>query len=124
MIVLATDAPLDSRQLGRLARRAAFGLARTGSTCHGGSGDFVICFTTAFRFPDNSAADRGLKPYILNEQSLIRQLGLAVIETVEEAIYNSLLMAYTVVGRDGNTRYGLPAEKVSSIWQAYGRGQV
>ena len=48
MIVLATDAPMDGRQLGRLCRRATFGLARTGSTCHGGSGDFVIGFSTGY----------------------------------------------------------------------------
>lgn len=116
MIILATDAPLGARQLGRLCRRAAFGLARTGSTCHGGSGDFVIAFSTAYRIPDRPGKGLiGERPYLF-EQPMMSALSLAVIESVEEAIYNSLFMAHTVVGRDGNTRYGLPAETVAAIW--------
>lgn len=115
MMVLATDAPLDSRQLGRLCRRAAFGLARTGSTCHAGSGDFVIAFSTAYRIPDRPVKLLISRQAISNEQMLIGQLGLAVIESVEEAIYNSLLMASTVVGRDGNTRHQLPADDVTAL---------
>jgi D-aminopeptidase len=115
IIVLATDAPLDSRQLGRLSQRAAFGLARTGSTCHGSSGDFVITFSTAYRIPDRPAELLVQRPALANEQAIIGQLGLAVIEAVEEAIYNSLLMARTVVGRDGHTRYGLPGDEVAAL---------
>jgi D-aminopeptidase len=117
MIILATDAPLDARGLGRLGRRAAFGLARTGSTCHGGSGDFVIAFSTAHRIPD--ALETGFLPRnpvsTIHEQPIMDALSLAVIESVEEAIYNSLLMARTVVGRNGHTRYGLPAEEVARV---------
>lgn len=111
MIVLATDAPADARQLGRLCRRAAFGLARTGSTCHGGSGDFVIAFSTTNRIPDRPASilDDAVKFY---EQSIMSLLATAVIESVEEAIYNSLFTARTVRGRDGNTRHALPIEEV------------
>ena len=112
MIILATDAPMDKRQLERLAHRAAFGLARTGSTCHGGSGDFVIAFSTAYRVPDRPGKELvGERPFLF-EQPIMSTLSLAVIESVEEAIYNSLLMAQTVVGRDGNTRYALPADAV------------
>ncbi|MBP6473542.1 MAG: P1 family peptidase [Chloroflexi bacterium] len=111
MIILATDAPLDKRQLERLAHRAAFGLARTGSTCHGGSGDFVIAFSTAYRILDRPEVLVGERPFLF-EQPIMSALSLAVIESVEEAIYNSLLMAHTVVGRDGHTRYGLPADAV------------
>jgi D-aminopeptidase len=114
MIVLATDAPMDRRQLERLCHRAAFGLARTGSACHGGSGDFVIAFSTAYRIPDRPEQVVGERPF-LYEQPIMSALSLAVIESVEEAIYNSLLMAHTVVGRDGNTRHGLPAEEVRRI---------
>lgn len=114
MIVLATDAPLDSRQLGRLCRRAAFGLARTGSTCHGGSGDFVIAFSTTRRVPDQPDGPPEPAP-LLHEQPLMSAFSLAVIEAVEEAIYNSLFMAHTVVGRDGNTRYGLPVDEVVAL---------
>ncbi|MCA9960864.1 MAG: P1 family peptidase, partial [Anaerolineales bacterium] len=120
MIVLATDAPLDSRQLGRLCRRAAFGLARTGSTCHGGSGDFVIAFSNSNRIPDRAAAIQVERP-IVYEQPIMSMLALGVIEAVEEAIYNSLFMAHTVVGRDGNTRYGLPVDEVVAVMRRYGR---
>jgi D-aminopeptidase len=118
MIVLATDAPLDSRQLGRLCRRAAFGLARTGSTCHGGSGDFVIGFSTGYWLAERPSSLITTRP-VLDEQPIMSQLALAVIESVEEAIYNSLLMAHTVTGRDGNTRYGLPADEVVALWRNY-----
>src|SRR5690606_8149476 len=99
MMVLATDAPLDARGLGRLCRRAAFGLARTGSTCHGGSGDFVIAFSTANRIPDRSPMPPAPQ-LVIDEQPIVSGLSVAVIESIEEAIYNSLLMAGTVVGRN------------------------
>ena len=114
MIVLATDAPMDSRQLGRLCRRATFGLARTGSTCHGGSGDFVIGFSTGYWVAERPFTLITTRP-VLDEQPIMSQLALAVIEAVEEAIYNSLLMAHTVNGRDSNTRYGLPAAEVVAL---------
>ena len=118
-MIIATDAPLDARQLERLCHRAAFGLSRTGSTLHGGSGDFVIVFSTAYRIPDRSTELIINRPYLANEQLTVGRLGLAVIEAIEEAIYNSLLMAETVVGRDGNTRYQLPAERVVEIVHRY-----
>jgi D-aminopeptidase len=115
MIIIATDAPLESRQLGRLCRRAAFGLARTGSTCHGGSGDFVIAFSTAYQIQDRSDNILTEVPMLASEQQVVGALGLAVIESVEEAIYNSLFMARTVIGRDGNMRHGLPVEEVTEL---------
>ena len=120
MMVLATDAPLDTRQLGRLCQRAAFGLARTGSTCHGGSGDFVIAFSTTNRVPDRPD-ELVRKQTAVFEQPIMSLFALAVIEAVEEAIYNSLLMAHTVVGRDGNTRHGLAADEVVKVMAKYGR---
>ena len=111
MIVLATDAPLDSRQLGRLARRAAFGLARTGSISSNGSGDFVIAFTTANpRTHGVPLLDSVMR--LPDEHRAIDLLFLAVIESVEEAVLNALLMAETMRGRDGNTLFALPAEAV------------
>jgi D-aminopeptidase len=115
MMVLATNAPLDSRQLGRLARRAAFGLARTGSTCHTSSGDFVIAFCTAYRVADRPAEIVVSRPCLAAEQSVLNALFLAAVEGVEEAIYNSLFMAHTVTGRDGNTRYALPVDEVIAL---------
>jgi D-aminopeptidase len=118
MIVLATDAPLGTRGLGRLCRRAAFGLARTGSTGHGGSGDFVLAFSTTNRVPDRP--ETPLTPQtVLYEQPFMDMFSLAVIESVEEAIYNSLLMARTVTGRNGNTRYGLPGTDVVRLVRAH-----
>jgi D-aminopeptidase len=117
MIILATDAPLDARGLGRLCRRAVFGLARTGSTGHGGSGDFVIAFSTAQRIPDRPETPLALRP-TLNEQPLMDWFSLAVIESVEEAIYNSLFMAETVVGRNGHTRYALPVDEVIRLFNS------
>ena len=114
MIILATDAPLDARGLGRLCRRAAFGLARTGSTCHGGSGDFVIAFSVAGRIPDRPGTRPATRP-VIDEQPIMGRLSVAVIESVEEAIYNSLLMARTIVGRNGNTRHALPADEVGGL---------
>ncbi|MCP5096730.1 MAG: P1 family peptidase [Chloroflexi bacterium] len=111
MIVLATDAPMNGRQLTRLCKRASFGLARTGSTCHGGSGEFVIAFSTTNRIPDRPE-QLVVQKTILYEQPIMSALSLAVIESVEEAIYNSLFMAETVVGRDGNCRYVLPVSDV------------
>jgi D-aminopeptidase len=117
MIVLATDAPLDSRQLERLARRVPFALARTGSTCHGGSGDFVIAFSTGLQIPDRPEALLASRP-VLYEQPAMSAFSLAVIESVEEAIYNSLLQAKTITGRDGHTRYALPAGEVVALLAA------
>jgi D-aminopeptidase len=119
MIVIATDAPLDSRQLGRLARRASFGLARTGSTCQTSSGDFVIAFSTAYRVVDRPDSLVVSRPTLAAEQRVLNALFLAVVEGVEEAIYNSLLMAHTVTGRDGNTRFGLPADEVVALCRRF-----
>ncbi len=115
MVVVATNAPLSSRQLGRLARRASFGLARTGSICHADSGDFVIAFTTAYRVldppPPHFEEDRTV---LVQESRILNGLFLAVVEATEEAVLNSLTTAYTVVGRDNHTRYGFPWKDVVS----------
>jgi D-aminopeptidase len=100
IIIVATDAPLDARQLNRLAKRAALGLARTGSTARHGSGDFILAFSIANVIPHypqqptyslNHLADTHLNPVIT-----------ATVEATEEAILNALTMATTVVGRDGH----------------------
>jgi len=115
MMVIATDAPLDGRQLERLATRAAFGLARTGSTCHTGSGDMVIAFSTAYRIPDRPDSVLLQRETLANEHWTLSELGRAVIESVEEAIYNSMSMSPTMVGRDGNTRHGLPVDRTAEF---------
>lgn len=117
MIVIATDAPLSSRNLERMAGRAVIGLGRTGSIMQNGSGDFVIAFSTAYRIP----IDAGLfePPATLVSNSHMDDLFLATAEATEEAIYNSLLRARTVIGRDGHVRKAIPVERVAEICRKY-----
>jgi len=121
MIVLGTDAPLSERQLGRLCRRAAAGLARTGSHYGHGSGDFVIAFSTAQRIAHAPAALTTTQIVLADEAQGMAWLFPAVVESVEEAILNSLFKAETVVGRDGHTAYALPVEEVVSLLRSAGR---
>jgi D-aminopeptidase len=115
MVVLATDAPLTSRQLRRLCVRAAAGLARVGSDFGHGSGDFVIAFTTAHRIPHRSLALTTQRAALADEGRAMFWLLPAVAECVEEGVLNSLFRAETVVGRDGHTRHALPAEQVAAL---------
>jgi D-aminopeptidase len=108
MIVLATDAPLTARDLERLAARAIFGLARTGSSYSNGSGDFAIAFSTA----------RTGTPLPTDALSPLFQ---AALEATEEAVYNSLLRATTVTS-NGRTVEAIPIDRVREILRKYGRG--
>ena len=121
MMIVATDAPMDSRQLNRLAKRASFGLARAGSTCHAGSGDVVIAFSTTYRIPDRPTSILMNRPTLANEHEVLSTMSQAVIESIEESIYNSMFMSQTVVGRDGNTRYGIPVDEVVAIVKSYSK---
>jgi D-aminopeptidase len=111
MIVVATDAPLDHRNLTRLGRRALAGLARTGSSMTNGSGDYVIVFSTV-RVSD--LANAGPVP-----NGRVSPLFQAVIEATEEAIYNSILMATPVVGYRGSID-ALPLDQTLAILRRYG----
>lgn len=113
MIVLATDAPLDVRQLRRLCVRAAAGLARTGSHYGHGSGDFVIAFSTTQQVEHEPSSLTTTQVVLADEQKVMDWLFPAVVESVEEAILNSLFRAEMMVGRDGHTAYGLPVEQVA-----------
>ncbi len=115
MVVLATDAPLSSRQLRRLAVRAAAGLVRTGSHHGHGSGDFVIAFSTATRIAHAPASLTATQVVLTDEPKAMTWLFPAVVESVEEAVLNSLCRAETVVGRDGHTRHALPVEAVAEL---------
>ncbi len=113
IVIIATDAPLDGRQLTRLAKRAALGLARTGSTARHGSGDFMLAFSTANVIPHyptdrtytfTQLADTHMNPLIT-----------ATVEATEEAILNALTMATTVVGRDGHRVEAISLAKLRTI---------
>jgi D-aminopeptidase len=114
MIVVATDAPVDARQLERMASRTAMGLARTGSFAANGSGDFAIAFTThpELRIAHESRAPRSSP--VLGDDGL-SPLFLAVVEATEEAVLNSLFTATTVTGFKGRTAEALPVERVLTI---------
>jgi D-aminopeptidase len=115
MIVLATDAPLDARQLGRLCVRVGAGLARTGSDYGHSSGDFVIAFSTAYRVAHEPATLETMQPAVADEGKAVRWLFPAVVESVEEAVLNSLFRAETMTGRDGHTIQALPVERVVAM---------
>ena len=119
MIVVATDAPLCSRNLERLAKRAMMGLAKTGGIASNGSGDYVVAFSAAH---DNFIPLTSPEP--LTEQKVLRNdeisaLFLATIESTEEAIINSLFAAETMTGRDGHTVEALPVKEVLKILKKY-----
>jgi D-aminopeptidase len=119
MMVVATDAPLDARNLKRLAKRALIGLGKTGGIMANGSGDYVIAFSTAYRVAHESNS-------ALEELKLLRNddtspLFLAVIEATEEAILNSLFAAETTKGYQGHTIEKLPIPKVLEILKKYGK---
>jgi D-aminopeptidase len=116
IIVVATDAPMDARNLKRLAARAMLGLARTGSPSTNGSGDYVIAFSVANRI----RASENLRNTQTVGNEAMSPLFEAVVEATEEAIYNSMFKATTVTGRDGHRVEALPIEKTVEILKKYG----
>jgi D-aminopeptidase len=119
VMVLATDAPLSSRQLGRLARRAFMGLARTGSFSGSGSGDIAIAFSTAQGVPYDAPTEPLEETRVPDGR--MNPLFLAAVDTAEEAIVDALFTATTVVGRDGHTVPELPVPETIEILDRYGR---
>ncbi len=119
MIILATDAPLSPRNLERLARRSVLGLARTGAFMSNGSGDFVIAFST-----ENLATSEAVLETRLLANDQMSPLFLATVESVEEAVYNSLTKATTVRGRDGHVREALPIEALTELLAEPGKPPV
>jgi D-aminopeptidase len=113
MLVVATDAPLDARDLGRLAARAVFALGRTGSSYSNGSGDFSISFSTSpemrSRFGETAPRTRQVLP-----TDALSPLFQAALEATEEAVYNSLLQATTVSSKFG-TAEAIPIERVREL---------
>lgn len=119
MIVVATDAPVDARNLKRLAARAIMGMARTGASGSNGSGDYAIAFSTAPELRVRRGDAERAKPVTVLGNEAMSPLFLAAIEATEEAIYNSLLKATTVTGR-GRTVEAISVERVLEILKAHG----
>ena len=113
MLVVATDAPLDARDLRRLAARAVFGLGRTGSAYSNGSGDFAIAFSTApemrSRFNETAPRARSVLP-----TDATSPLFEAALEATEEAVYNSLFQATTVRSAIGAAE-AIPVDRVRDL---------
>lgn len=119
IVVIATDAPLSSRQLDRLARRAALGLARTGATSGNTSGDIFIAFSTANVVPQVDA------PAVLDVKLLstdaVDPLFRAVVEATEESVVNALTAADTMRGIDDTLVHGLPYDRLAEVMGRFGR---
>ena len=119
MMVVLTDAPLDARNLKRLAKRAFMGMARTGGMASSGSGDYVIAVSTANRIPNSSKSS-------VDEMKLLRNddaspCFLAAIEATEEAIINSLFAARSMTTSNGYEVGQLPVEKVVDLLRKAGQ---
>jgi D-aminopeptidase len=114
MIVIATDAPIDARNLKRLAARAWLGMARTGSAASNGSGDYAIAFSTAPQLRIRTSEKPSTRHIELLTNDAMSPLFLAVIEATEEAIYNSIFRATTMSG-NGHTVEALPIDKTIEI---------
>lgn len=119
MVILGTDAPLDARQLGRLARRGGLGLARTGSVASHGSGDFILAFSNAELVPHHPSSNT-LARHVLAEASLT-PFFQAVVESVEEAVIDALFRAEATRGWNGHVRHALPIEPTLAIMRRHGR---
>ena len=122
IIVIATDAPVDARNLQRMAARAMMGLARTGSAGTNGSGDYAIAFSTSeeVRVRTQSQNERNLPRTVKTlANDAMSPLFLAVIEATEEAIYNSLFKATTISGK-GRTVEALPLDRTVEILRKHG----
>ncbi len=118
IVVLATDAPLDARELRELLKRAVLGLGRTGLTSHVSSGDLLIGFSTTRIYPrDTSGAPSAA---ILADEDALDELFAATAEAAEAAVVDALLSARTLSGAHGITLYGLPAERVRALLKNQG----
>jgi len=115
MIVVATDAPLDARNLERLAKRALLGIARTGGYYSNASGDYAIAFSTAaeVRVPHRSPSPTRTVTLLRDEN--VSPLFQAAAEAAEEAILNSLFKAMRMEGKDGRVAEALPLDRIRNL---------
>jgi len=122
IVVVATDAPLSSRQLERLARRAALGLGRTGTTSGNTSGDILLAFSTGNVVPLDGGSPVLSGSFVSPEATdRLDALYQAVVEATEESVLNALTRAETMTGINGNTVYALPYDRLRAAMAKYGR---
>ena len=114
-MVVATDAPLDARNLKRLAKRALLGIARTGGYYSNSSGDYAIAFSTAREVRISQRAAGPTQTVTLLRDERMSPLFLAAVEATEEAILNSLFKAERMEGKDGHVAGALPIEKLRGL---------
>lgn len=121
IIVIATDAPLDNRQLRAVALRAALGMGRTGLTSDLGSGDLFLAFSTSYVYRRNASFDIAAPATtILEDESAINALYRATAEATQAAIYDALFEGRTMTGKGGITVYGLPGDRVLEMLRRAG----
>jgi L-aminopeptidase/D-esterase-like protein len=118
IVVIATDAPLLPHQLRRLAKRAAMGLARTGSVAENTSGDLVVAFSTANR---GLREKRRVMSVAILPNDRITPLFAAVVQATEEAVVNALVAAETMTGINGRTVFALPHDRLQQVLRKYNR---
>jgi D-aminopeptidase len=118
MIVIATDAPLSSLNLKRLAKRSVIGMGRTTTVMSNGSGDYAIAFSTAYKIPHEPVNQINEIPFLI-DNSAMSTLFQAVEEATQEAIYNSLFSAATTTGFSGRTVESISIEKVKKLLKKY-----
>jgi D-aminopeptidase len=122
MMVVATDLSMESRQLWKVAKRAALGLARTGSYGGNTSGDFTIAFTTSKEsVEDLNKVVPETRRTFWSYENFLNLVYRATVEAVEEAISNALFKAETMIGRGGNIRFELPYDQVEGIFKNHGK---
>lgn len=121
IVVIATDAPLSDRQLGRLCRRGMLGLSRVGAAARNSSGDLLVAFSNAPQNRVDRFATDPLRTTVQILDSRIDELFVATIEATEEAVLNALIAAETMVGRDGHIVEALPHDRLLRIMERYGR---
>jgi D-aminopeptidase len=119
IVVIATDAPLDARQLRELTKRAVLGMGRTGLTSHVSSGDLLVAFSTTRIYPRDTTGTPSAQ--VLADEDALDALFAATAEATEAAIIDALLSARTLSGAQGITLYGLPVERVRQLLKAAGR---
>src|SRR5262249_16316507 len=120
IVIVATDAPLDARQLGRLARRATLGLAAVGSPITHGSGDYVLALSTSAQVRKSFASSEPVEMVATLRDDRLSPLFQAVREATDEAVINSLLKATTTTGRDGHKVEAIDPDEVVRVCQKFG----